>query len=268
MCALTASSFASFPATCTSNEECPENEECLYTGTSQQYECVCREGLARDSQNQCVEQSCGGGTCVKNADCLYDEEYQTYYCSCKSDFVGDGITECVPRPIGCNVVNNCGLNAVCQYDRQLSLYQCKCEEGFHGDGFVCYREENCHINPLLCDAQATCVASASRKYTCECNYGYTGNGTKCKPNPRHEGNFLLLNQGIATFKIPYEPTKQNPGKLLHFKTNQIAIGLDIDCLGGKIYWSDINGKVIRSSSYNGSSVEDFITHGKTRAIFY
>lgn len=218
----------------------------------------------RDSQHQCVKLTgtCGGGTCVKNAECLYDDEYQTYYCSCKSDFVGDGITECTPRPVGCNVVNNCGLHAFCKYDPQSTLYQCTCEEGFYGDGFICYKEKNCNVEPTLCHPRATCVASATRRYVCECNFGYTGNGTICKQNPRHEGNFLLLNQGMATFKIPFEPSRSNPGKLLHLQHYQMAIGLDIDCLAGRVYWSDVNGKAIRSSAYNGSGTADFITNGK------
>lgn len=69
---------------------------------------------------------------------------------------------------------------------------------------------------------------------------------------------------MATFKIPFEPTKTNPGKLLHRKHYQMAIGLDIDCLAGRVYWSDVNGKAIRSSSYNESKTTDFITNGKCR----
>lgn len=72
----------------------------------------------------------------------------------------------------------------------------------------------------------------------------------------------MLNQGMATFKIPFDASKTNPGKPLNLKHYQMAIGLDVDCLDGKIYWSDINGKAIRRSTYNGSQNEDFITNGK------
>lgn len=67
---------------------------------------------------------------------------------------------------------------------------------------------------------------------------------------------------MGTIKIPFEPTRDNPGKFIYNKVYQMAVGLDIDCLTGKVYWSDINGKVIRRAFYNGSDVEDFITHGK------
>lgn len=116
-------------AGCITNEDCPPNEDCLFT--SHAYECVCKEGLVRDSQQICVQLTgtCGGGTCAENAECLFDETYQTYYCTCKSDYVGDGITECKPAPIGCNVLNNCGLHADCVYDQEQGSYKCTCAEG-------------------------------------------------------------------------------------------------------------------------------------------
>lgn len=211
--------------------------------------------------------SCGGGTCVENAECLYDDQYQTYYCSCKSGYQGDGISECISKPAGCNVLNNCGLNANCQYNADQNLYLCKCDEGYYGDGFVCDKEKDCNNDPRLCDRHASCIADAARRFKCQCNFGYTGNGTICKENPRYDGNFLVLNQGMATFKIPLEPSRANPGKLLHLKQQQMAIGLDIDCLQGKIYWSDINGKAIRRSNYNGTENENFITNGRYPYIF-
>lgn len=247
---------------CTSNNDCTQTEECLYT-SSERYECVCKEGYVRDSQNQCVQPgTCGGGNCVDNAECLFDETYQLYYCSCKSGFMGDGITECKPRPIGCNVQNNCGLHATCEYDASTTLYQCQCEKGFYGDGFVCYTEINCHVDPTICDPQATCVTDASRRYICQCGAGYTGNGTFCRRNPTHEGNFLLVNQGMATLKIPFEPSKKNLGKPIQIKLFQTAVGLEIDCYEGRVYWSDISGMAIRSSAYNSSGKADFITQGR------
>jgi nidogen (entactin) len=248
-------------AICTSNSNCTATEECLYT-SSQRYECVCKEGYVRDSQNQCVKPStCGGGSCVENAECLYDDNYQLHYCSCKSGYMGDGITECKPRPIGCNIENKCGLHATCEYDPSTSLYQCQCERGYYGDGFVCYTEINCHVDPTLCDPQASCITDANRRYICQCSTGYSGNGTYCRRNPTHEGNFLLLNQGMATLKIPFEPSKKNLGKPIQIKYFQTAVGLDIDCFEGRVYWSDISGMAIRSSTYNGSAKSDFITQG-------
>jgi nidogen (entactin) len=175
--------------------------------------------------------------------------------------MGDGITECKPRPIGCNIENKCGLHATCEYDPSTSLYQCQCERGYYGDGFVCYTEINCHVDPTLCDPQASCITDANRRYICQCSTGYSGNGTYCRRNPTHEGNFLLLNQGMATLKIPFEPSTKNLGKPIQIKYFQTAVGLDIDCFEGRVYWSDISGMAIRSSTYNGSAKSDFITQG-------
>jgi len=38
------------------------------------------------------------------------------------------------------------------------------------------------------------------------------------------------------------PTRQNPGNPIYIAYTQMAIALDIDCLGGKAYSSDITGK--------------------------
>lgn len=126
-------------AICASNNDCTETEECLYTNANR-YECLCKEGYVRDSQNLCVDggNTCGGGTCVENAECLYDGTYETHYCSCKTGYVGDGITECKIKPIGCNILNNCGLHGICMFDEETELHICRCQEGFYGDGFVCH----------------------------------------------------------------------------------------------------------------------------------
>jgi nidogen (entactin) len=66
---------------------------------------------------------------------------------------------------------------------------------------------------------------------------------------------------MATLKIPFEPSKKNLGKPIQIKYFQTAVGLDIDCFEGRVYWSDISGMAIRSSTYNGSAKSDFITQG-------
>ena len=38
-------------------------------------------------------------------------------------------------------------------------------------------------------------------------------------------------------------------------------GIDVDCLGGRVYWSDITGKTIKSSNYDGTDVQNFLTTG-------
>ncbi|XP_031340654.1 nidogen-like [Photinus pyralis] len=243
---------------CISHDQCPLNEQCAYSSSIGAYECICKEGLDRDSQQQCVriEGTCGGGICVEHAECFNDELQHISYCRCKAEYEGDGITECRPKPIPCNVVNNCDPQARCLYHQETGHYRCVCNDGFNGDGMFCYLERNCHNDPYMCHARAMCVKNAELKYTCECQPGYTGNGTICKESPRPEGNFLFLNQGKATLRIPFDNAQS--AKLTHINAMQTAVGLDIDCLVGRVYWSDIIGGVIKSSTYNGSAVLDFV----------
>lgn len=202
--------------------------------------------------------TCGGGTCVENAECLYDEDYQTHYCTCKRDFVGDGITECKPRVKDCNDLNNCGLHANCVYNFTMGAYACVCEEGYYGNGFTCSTEKNCHVEPSMCHYLATCATDADRRYTCKCNPGYSGNGSFCFNTPKHEGNFLLLNQGMATLKITYNEADKKLGRPIQMKGTQISVGLDVDCYAGRFYWGDVNGKAIRSANYDGTNKTNFI----------
>ncbi|CAH1124061.1 unnamed protein product [Ceutorhynchus assimilis] len=246
-------------ASCNSDSDCTHTEDCLYQNG--RYECVCKDRHVRDSQHICVPigGTCGGGTCVENAECVFDEDYQTNYCTCKPGFIGDGITECRDKPVGCDTLNNCALHATCQYSEEEFTYVCRCNPGFYGDGHACEVEINCLVDRSMCDSNAQCVTDSSRKYMCQCNQGFVGNGSVCKEIARSEGNFLLLNQGWATHKIPMEANKRNPGRPIQIKTYQTAVGLDIDCLEGRVYWSDISLHAIRTSLYNGSDNSDFMT---------
>lgn len=76
-----------------------------------------------------------------------------------------------------------------------------------------------------------------------CNEGFTGDGTNCKSRPKHEANFLLVNQGMATLRIPFAPTYEDPGSPIYIAYMQMAIAIDIDCMNGKAYSSDISGKI-------------------------
>lgn len=89
-----------------------------------------------------------------------------------------------------------------------------------------------------------------------------GNGSVCKEIFRHEEKFVLVNQGMATLRIPLEHAHSNMKKPIQIKAYQTAVGLDIDCLEGRVYWSDVSGRAIRSSLFNGSDKIDLIKEGK------
>lgn len=247
---------------CKINDDCPLNEQCVYSADATHHECVCKEGFIRDSQKLCVPSgTCGGGRCDANAECLFDNIYQTSYCKCKENFIGDGINECKRKPLECNVVNDCSTHATCIYNHEQEIHQCQCNEGYVGDGLICNVEQTCQVNPYICDRQAICLLTSDRKYICQCQPGFSGNGTFCKEIPKQDGNFLFVNQGKATLRIPYDASQKHLAKLIYINEFQTAVGLDVDCTLGKVYWSDISGRVIKSSNYNGSNVTDFMING-------
>lgn len=123
---------------------------------------------------------------------------------------------------------------------------------------ICIAKDISFENDLFPDAQ--------RRFMCQCNSGYIGNGTACKEVSQYEGNFLLVNQGMATLRLPLDNSKSKMKRPIQVRAMQTAVGLDIDCLEGRAYWSDIHGKAIRSALFNGSSKADFITNRKYSCV--
>lgn len=252
-------------AACRSSADCEQNAECSELDGSLQ--CVCIQGYSKDAQDACVTEggSCSGATCAEHATCKWDSDYQVNYCECDSGYLGNGLETCDLISTGCNVNNNCGLNANCHKDLRSDSFKCSCNTGFYGDGYECTSELTCQYNKNFCSSQASCI-ERNNEYVCVCNAGYLGNGQSCERTPKHEGNFLLLNQGMATLRVPFEPTSQDQGRPIHISYLQMAIGLDIDCAEGKVYWSDITGRMIKTSKYDGTSLTSFLTNGKRQPI--
>jgi hypothetical protein len=49
---------------------------------------------------------------------------------------------------------------------------------------------------------------------------------------------------MATHRIPFFSTVDNPGNPIYLAYSQMTIALDIDCYKGKAYISDITGIVL------------------------
>ncbi|XP_011690826.1 PREDICTED: nidogen-2 isoform X2 [Wasmannia auropunctata] len=244
---------------CNDNSDCQMNEQCIYHPMSSRYECTCKPGFIVDMADQCVPSDCSTiSQCHVNAQCVPSGDGK-YKCVCISGYHGDGMRQCVEDHIDCNAVNNCGRNAVCRYNHTTANFACVCQPGYYGNGYMCRPQSSCRNDPNLCSSDATCVSTGENQFTCVCNDGYVGDGINCKRRPKHESNFLLVNQGMATHRIPFMPTRQNPGNPIYIAYTQMAIALDIDCLGGKAYSSDITGSRIVQLSYNGSMAVTFIT---------
>lgn len=243
---------------CNDNSDCLKNERCTYNPTSSRYECTCNIGFSM-VDGQCVVADCSTNPsqCHVNAQCVSTGD-GGYKCVCIAGYHGDGVRQCVEDHIGCNVVFNCGRNAACGYNQTSTNYVCICQPGYYGDGFTCLPQSSCRQDSSLCSSDASCVSAGDNKFACVCNDGFTGDGTNCRPRPRHDANFLLVNQGMATLRIPFVPTSDNLGNPIHIAYTQMSIALDIDCLGGRAYSSDITGNRILELTYNGSVVDIFI----------
>ncbi|XP_043265975.1 nidogen isoform X2 [Colletes gigas] len=243
---------------CNVDSDCLENERCSYNPTSTRYECVCNPDFSM-VDGRCVVSDCSTNPsqCHVNAQCMSASD-GGYKCVCIEGYNGDGIRQCVEDHIGCNVLNNCGRNAVCGYNQTSANFGCICQPGFYGDGFTCLPQSSCRHDSTLCSPDATCVAAGENQFACVCNEGYTGDGADCKPQPKHESNFLLVNQGMATLRIPSVATYDTPGTPIYIEYKQMAVAIDIDCLNGKAYSSDITGSRIIELTYNGSMAETFL----------
>lgn len=144
----------------------------------------------------------------------------------------------------------------------------------------------CNNDRQVCDPNAECVRLADYdQFVCQCQPGYTGDGYTCTgrrrpPNdcllhcndltafiilleaPKFEGSFLIASQGMSIVRMPLQALRGDLGRPIVMQPLQTAVGVDIDCTAGHIYWSDVSRKVIKRSNYNGSNVEVFIKDGK------
>lgn len=242
---------------CSNNSDCEYNAECRYDTISGAYVCQCVDGYKKDENDACIldEHMCNGAVCVEHATCMWDESLGIDYCHCNEGYEGSGVDKCVEIGRACNIANDCSIDAVCTMTEYG--FECVCKEGFTGDGYTCTPEPNCRNIPHLCDEHASCLVK-NDEYICECNAGYNGNGSYCQLNPRKPGNFLITSDSMFVYKVPFDSGSREFAVPINVAMNQIAIGMDVDCQTGRIYWGDLYNKVIKSSAYDGSAFEHFL----------
>ncbi|KAG6455522.1 hypothetical protein O3G_MSEX009239 [Manduca sexta] len=245
---------------CSNNSDCELNAECRLDSVSNEYICQCIDGFVKDQNEACIPdaQLCNGALCAEHASCLFDSSIEISYCHCDSGFVGDGISQCVPAERTCDLANDCSLDAVCTLSE--SGYQCVCRDGFIGDGYTCTREVSCRTDPYLCSPHASCI-QRSDSYICECNRGYNGNGTVCELNPRQDGNFIVTSDGTSIYRVPFVRSTRYYATPLNSGVSQVAVGVEVDCLSGRVYWGDVVSNNLKSVGYDGSSYEVFLSFG-------
>ncbi|XP_054154172.1 nidogen-like [Oppia nitens] len=236
---------------------CSHNANCVLNSVLNRHECRCSDGHIGDGKH-CIakeDATCDlFNNCHPNANCAYDLNLQKHTCQCNPGFKGDG-KQCKQLILSCNIINNCDVKAKCEYSFDAQGYRCQCIDGFIGDGLICRPSRTCREDPTICDVNADCMYSEHMLgHVCHCRYGFVGDGFECSPAPQHDGDYLIFSQGMSLLRMPLQITKQNKGKLLLTKSHQIPAGLDIDCLDGLVYWTDVAHGLIYKSLYNGSSV--------------
>lgn len=115
-------------------------------------------------------------------------------------------------------------------------------QGYDGDGYDCIQQAvSCQREPSLCSRDATCSLVEGGEFACVCNDGFFGDGHNCRPAPKQETNFLLVNQGMATHKVPFYSSLNKPGNSVLIAFSQMAVALDIDCPKKRVFLSDVSG---------------------------
>ncbi|XP_017054240.1 nidogen [Drosophila ficusphila] len=235
-------------AECQSNEDCGKNSLC-HEGV-----CRCQADFERDINDRCVPAGqCGTVFCGPNAFCRWDSVQSVQFCDCLEGYQGDALKGCTSKPLSCHVLNNCGIHATCEPTEDPANYECQCIAGFNGDGYVCIEEQNCLNNHTLCDLNAQCHSTNSG-LVCVCNPGFYGNGFTCQERQQQDSDFLIVSQGVMIARVPLNGRNVRP-----ISVAQMAIGLDKDCVEGRVYWGDISTKKIVSAKYDGTDSRPFIT---------
>uniref|UniRef100_T1JGD6 Nidogen n=1 Tax=Strigamia maritima TaxID=126957 RepID=T1JGD6_STRMM len=249
------------PDECNSIDDCSPNAQCVYDHIGQRHHCQCDQGYAgtgKECSLQAADSCDVHNNCHPEAQCNYDGLTLSWVCICNPGFTGDG-HYCEPAVTSCNLLNTCHPNAVCAFDENERAYRCQCHQGYNGDGLDCVPDRSCRNDPSMCDANAECIVHPSlHQYVCQCLDGYFGDGSGCSVIQSYEGNFLLVNQGMATVRMPLDSSKGLSSIPVSLVPYQTALGIDVDCAAGQFYWTDVSGSTIMRAAYNGSDPNPFI----------
>ncbi|KAK7591209.1 hypothetical protein V9T40_002822 [Parthenolecanium corni] len=246
-----------YAGTCSTDSDCNAGEECFYNDETLAYECKCQKGFVKTANGECRQlRTCS--TCHPFGRCVQDPATRDSSCECLPGYEGDGVYTCNKVLPPCNVENNCSPYAKCE-QTAVNKFECRCRQGFVGNGTTCFDARTCAEVPEFCDRNARClVRTFGAAPQCECNTGFTGNGSICTEIPKYEGGFLFVNHEMTTLRIPYEPSIIDSGYPIQMQANQIATGIAVDCVLGRVYWSDYNGHKIKSSSFKGKNITTLI----------
>nr|XP_027194219.1 nidogen-2-like [Dermatophagoides pteronyssinus] len=248
------------------DNNCDPNAQCLFNDMTMKHECQCKLGFYGDGIRCMMDENVDCSVvndCDHNATCVIDPLTLRYYCKCNAGFIGDG-KQC-KKHISCNQLNTCDVKAECIFDTVEQSYRCHCLAGFVGDGYSCRPLRSCRDDRFICDRNAECIYNDhTREFVCHCHLGFIGDGYQCAPVPNIEGDYILFAQGMSVLRMPIEMNEQKPGQPLFIRSDQTIVAIDIDCLTGFIYWSDLVKGNLYKATNNGTSAE-IILEGYTNA---
>ncbi|GFO27396.1 low-density lipoprotein receptor-related protein 1, partial [Plakobranchus ocellatus] len=122
---------------------------------------------------------------------------------------------------------------------------------------------DCRREPRLCSPNAECVEGAGDEYVCVCRSGYRGDGARCSAASRNEGNYLVYAQGNKIMRISADESSGDIGEIIAYEPGMLAVGVEIDCQEGDVYWTDAAKGVIKRSKLNGSDMQNIVNGMKS-----
>ncbi|KAI2804698.1 hypothetical protein BLOT_003686 [Blomia tropicalis] len=184
---------------CTTNNPCPTNEECVYTGIQSGF-CVCPHGYEFHPSgecidlNECLHVQCGSGAICDNKPGGYD-------CSCPPGTIGDAYVK------GCVEIDGCTSTIDCAADRECDIGSKQCIS-------PCY----------ICGPHTECTA---RDHTaiCTCPPGRIGN-----PLDKQVGCYVEPDLPIESRTIP------PPSEIIVMcLADGVQVSVQLDRFDGLIY---------------------------------
>ncbi|KAK3773540.1 hypothetical protein RRG08_022252 [Elysia crispata] len=252
------------PMTC--RERCDANAMCVRDQEGRFY-CRCNRGYEGDGRRcRRIEPTAEPTTCRErcdvNARCVRDQGGR-YSCRCNRGYEGDG-TKCRQTEAPCNQVDNCHSNAECLYNPDVAAYQCRCSRGYEGDGTYCRRKQinDCRRDPRLCSSYADCRPGRDEAYVCVCQPGYRGDGARCD-RVVTAGNSLVYAQGNKIMRVSADELSGDNGQIIAYEQGMLAVGVEVDCKEGDVYWTDAAKGVIKKSKLDGTDMKNVINGMKS-----
>ncbi|CAG0924621.1 unnamed protein product [Notodromas monacha] len=225
-----------------SDVDCDQNATCKFDINTVRDRCQCNPGYQGDglSCKPIPDVGCEiVDNCDRHATCRYDMVTKKYRCICNEGYSGDGAS-CKLDMLPCVVDSDCGPNAECVNpypDERVSR-----EMGMTArQPSPAMLTQPCAIDMLFVflDLEDSHIAAGAIKVM----KGMALNVQVCyiSKTVRPKGEAMFVAQGMSVLKVPLEPTISDSGAPILLDPLQTAVGIDADCVRGKIYYGDISG---------------------------